>query len=115
GAMPANMWSGMIATLKDRWARRRLKEMADVIAQSVQSFEESPIDLATAVIGHLDMINAIRSQRRMGSLDEGVEALKEALGTPNLRGATTGLLALDNKLNGYKAGQLYVVGGRPGM
>lgn len=108
--------SGLVSTLKDRWARRSLLARADDIRDRAVLFSQDPYEIAADVILDLDTINAHRALKRGGTLDSSIDALKSALANPaGLHGATTGLLALDNKLNGYRAGQLYVIAGRPGM
>lgn len=115
-ALPATSLGGLIATLKDRWARRRLIESAGLVRSRATLFSEDPFVLAGECIAELDTINASHSSRASGSLDDTMRGVIASLDAPEaLRGASTGLLALDTKLNGYRAGQLYVIAGRPGM
>lgn len=112
-AMPLSSLSGMIGVAKDRWARRELlARAADIQARAVMT-NENPFDLATDMVLGLDEVNADRSESRIKTLDDAMSALDDA--PAKRRGATTGLLALDKKLNGYVPGQLYVIAGRPGM
>jgi len=114
--MPADSISGLIATLRDRWARRRLVECAQDIKDSAILFGEDPFALAGGAILDLNTIAATKTAARARSFDASVEELRASHREPaRLRGATTGLLSLDKKLNGYSRGQLYVIAGRPGM
>ncbi len=114
--VPVNMLGGVIAALKDRWARRTLIGISKSITENVEFFDADPYDIAGQTIMELDSISAVRAERAGGSIRQATDALFEniRLGT-GMRGDTTGLRVLDNKLNGYKAGQLYVIAGRPGM
>jgi replicative DNA helicase len=112
-AMPVNSIGGLVRIVKDRWARRELLASADLIKARAENFTESPYDLASEIIVSLDGITADRSERGAASLDAALEEVGKD--KPMNRGATTGLYALDNKLNGYVPGQLYVIAGRPGM
>lgn len=115
-AVPPNAIGGLVHTLKDRWARRELLASADAIRAGANAFEVDPYELAGETVSALDTINAHRSTRVAGTLDDGVRLLIDSLEhTERLKGPTTGLLTIDAKLNGYKAGQLYVIAGRPGM
>jgi len=112
-AMPLSSLSGMIGVAKDRWARRELlARAADIQARAVMT-NENPFDLATDLVLGLDEVNADRTESRIKTLDDAMSALDDA--PAKRRGATTGLMALDKKLNGYVPGQLYVIAGRPGM
>lgn len=111
-----NHVSGLIHTLKDRWARRRIIDSADDIKSRAVLFGEDPFAIASEAVADFDMVSASKARFRGGSLAESVASLQASHADPdNLRGVTTGLRALDKKLNGYKAGQLYVIAGRPGM
>ena len=114
--LPPSMMGGLVHTLKDRWARRQIMQNADDMRQRAVLFGEDPYAIVGDVILSLDTINAFRARKSAGSLDTGIAGLVASLDEPQqLRGATTGLMALDKKLNGYRAGQLYVIAGRPGM
>lgn len=114
--MPASSISGLTATLRDRWARRRLVEQAQDIKDRAVLFDQDPFEVAGDSILDLNTIAATRNAARAKTFDASVEALRASHREPErLRGATTGLLALDKKLNGYSRGQLYVIAGRPGM
>jgi len=112
-AMPVSSLGGMIAVAKDRWARRELLARADDIRARAVMTNENPFDLATDLVLGLDQVNADRTESRIKTLDDAMATLDDA--PAKRRGATTGLLALDKKLNGYVPGQLYVIAGRPGM
>jgi len=110
------MLGGLVSTMRDRWARRELVAAGDAMKSGAVQFEQDPFTLAQDMVLSLDGINASKSGSRAGSLDTGMERLMASLEAPEkLKGATTGIRALDRKLNGYKAGQLYVIAGRPGM
>lgn len=107
---------GLIATLKDRWARRQLLDHAQLIKDRAVLFDQDPFEVAGETILDLNTIAATKLPSKARSFDASVESLRASHKTPErLRGATTGLLAIDNKLNGYARGQLYVIAGRPGM
>lgn len=107
---------GLISTVKDRWARRALIEASDNAKAEAVRFDADPYDLARDTVLALDSISAARGHKRGGSLDQAMQSLMETTANPEkVRGASTGLYVLDNKINGYKPGQLYVIAGRPGM
>lgn len=112
-ALPVNTIPGVVAIVKDRWARRELLDQADQIRERADMFSENPYDLASDVIVSLDSINADRSGTKVKTLDTAMQNVREKKAVR--RGASTGLHALDVKLNGYVPGQLYVIAGRPGM
>lgn len=115
-AVPASSISGVIAIVKDRWARRTLIETAEDMKSAAVRFDADPYELAADGMIRLDSVTAHQAGRKSMSIEASMGRLQAMLDSPaELRGATTGLFALDNKLNGYKAGQLYVVAGRPGM
>lgn len=114
--VPADQISGLIATIKDRWARRELIAVAETVKAAAPQFGSDPFALAQDMVMSLDTLNAARAERTEGSIYDAATALIGSLDRPEgLRGVPTGLKALDRKLNGYKAGQLYVIAGRPGM
>lgn len=116
GAVPADQLGGLIATLKDRWARRELIAAADSMKAGAPMFSSDPYVIASDTVLALDTINAAKADRKGGTLSSAAGALFEHIRQPaGLRGAPTGLAALDKKLNGYMRGQLYVIAGRPGM
>lgn len=107
---------GLIATLKDRWARRKLIQTADDAKALATRFDADPYELAREAVLALDGVNAMKSHRKGGSLEQAMYALDEDTKDRNkAAGATTGLAVLDHKLNGYTRGHLYVIAGRPGM
>jgi replicative DNA helicase len=115
-AVPASSIGGVVSIVKDRWARRTIIDAADGMKEAAVRFDADPYELAAESMIRLDAVTAHQSARKSMSIEASMERLQAMLDNPtNLRGATTGLLALDNKLNAYKAGQLYVVAGRPGM
>lgn len=115
-ALPPPSIGGLIATVKDRWSRRVLLETADRITAAAKSLDVDPYEVAGEAMLSLDTVKASRAERTGGAMAQATRRLMDSLAQPvALRGASTGLLALDNKLNGYKAGQLYVIAGRPGM
>lgn len=115
-SVPANAIGGVVETLRDRWARRYLIESAGMLQARAKSFGEDPYAIAQDGVIDLDTINANRRGKHGGSLDTGMSALIASLDQPAaLKGASTGIASIDAKLNGYKAGQLYVIAGRPGM
>jgi replicative DNA helicase len=116
GALPVDQLGGLIATLKDRWARRQLLAAADAMKAAAPLFGQDPYAIASDTVLALDTINAAKAERRAGTLSSAAYALFEQIRQPEgLNGAPTGLTAIDKRLNGYKRGQLYVIAGRPGM
>jgi replicative DNA helicase len=115
--LPASQISGVIATLRDRWARREIISIAEGARIEATQFGAEPFQLSQDMVLSLDTINASRLDRKStATLATASTALLAALDHPEaLRGPTTGLLSLDKRLNGYRAGQLYVLAGRPGM
>lgn len=114
--LPVRSISGLIANLKDRWARRSLIEMAAKATEAAQTFEADPYEIASGCLLDLDTVLEVKQEKSGGSLKDATQALFEAMSDPDRqRGATTGLRILDAKLNGYRRGQLYVIAGRPGM
>lgn len=114
--LPVSSIGGLIATMKDRWARRSLINMADRAVDAATKFEADPYEIASGCLLDLDTVLEVKSDKAGGSLLRATRALIHDLENPdNTRGATTGVRILDTKLNGYRRGQLYVVAGRPGM
>jgi replicative DNA helicase len=106
----------LVATLKDRWARRSIVDMAQKSSAAAVTFEADPYDIASACLLDLDRILEVKAEKVGGSLARATRNLIEDIESPNQqRGATTGIRILDVKLNGYRRGQLYVIAGRPGM
>lgn len=115
-AVPVSSIGGVIRVVKDRWARRTLLEAAETIRESASRLDVDPYEMAADGMARLDAVTAHKAERKAISIETSMARLAQQIANPDtLRGASTGLLALDNKLNGYKAGQLYVVAGRPGM
>lgn len=114
--LPVNAIGGLVATLKDRWARRSIMEMAQRASDASVTFEADPYDIASGCLLDLDRILEVRAEKVGSSLASATRALIADIENPNQqRGATTGMRILDNRLNGYRRGQLYVIAGRPGM
>jgi replicative DNA helicase len=108
--------AGLVATLKDRWARRSLVNMAERSSAAAITFEADPYDIASGCLLDLDRILEVKAEKVGGSLLRATRALIADIENPDQqRGATTGIRILDVKLNGYRRGQLYVIAGRPGM
>jgi replicative DNA helicase len=107
---------GVLSVIKDRWARRSLKSMGDYVSRAATMLNSDPFILSTEATTQIDRINASRVQNDVGMMDVGVRKMLEAIRQPDrLKGATTGLKSIDKQINGYKRGQLYVIGARPGM
>jgi replicative DNA helicase len=114
--LPVNSIGGLVTTLKDRWARRSLMSMGHRAIEQAQQFEASPYTTASDCLSELDVLMEVQAAKSGVSLDQSMRDLFDDIRNPDsLRGATTGLRVLDNKLNGYRKGQLYVIAGRPGM
>lgn len=115
-ALDKRMIGGLAATLKDRWARRSLVDMAQKATTAAHSFEADPYEVASDCLSALDVLMEVKQEKAGGSLRQATQSLFEAMSSPGQQhGATTGIRILDNKLNGYRRGQLYVIAGRPGM
>jgi replicative DNA helicase len=115
-AMPLAHLSGYIATLHDRRARRVLSEQGDVLRETATRIDADPVEAAGAAIAALDDLSAARRESASATLYRAGEKLFAAIAaTDRRRSPTTGMPTLDRLLNGYAPGQLYVVGGRPGM
>lgn len=116
-ALPVSMLGGVMATVKDRWARRSLIEASQIIGGDALRFDADPYSVASDAVLALDTINAARHNREGdGSIAAATGALIDGIDHPETRrGPTTGVHALDVKLSGYVPGQLYVIAGRPGM
>jgi replicative DNA helicase len=116
GAVPANAIGGMIHTLKDRWARRTLSAIGQDMNARAVSFGEDPYEIALDTVLAMDGIHSSRTAAASDGFDHVMQdVVDKADKQDTMRGATTGLRLLDNKVHGYKRGQLYVVAGRPGM
>lgn len=114
--LTVKMIAGLVANLKDRWARRSLVDMAARATDAAQSFEADPYEVASGCLLDLDALMEVKQEKAGGSLASAAQALITAIDSPEgQHGATTGLRILDTKLNGYRRGQLYVIAGRPGM
>lgn len=116
GGMPASYITGMMETLRDRWRRRQIIEAAQIAIIEAETIGSDPVEIAVNATSQIDTVSAAGATRKGVTIAQALAGLMEQLDAPAaLRGATTGLHALDNKLNGFKAGQLYVFAGRPGM
>ena len=114
--LPTSMLGGLVATLKDRWARRTLAGMADLAKQQSTMFGADPYDVASECLATIDQVMEVQAEKSGSSLAAAGRQFFDDIRDPdNLRGDTTGIRLLDNKLNGYRRGQLYVIAGRPGM
>lgn len=115
-ALPVAMIGGLVATIKDRWMRRTLREMGALALEQSQVLGSDPTELASQCASQLDTMMGVASDRAGVSLAQAGQEFFDNIRDPdNLRGDTTGIVVLDNKLNGYRRGQLYVIAGRPGM
>lgn len=114
--LPTSMVGGLVATVKDRWARRKIAEMAGEAGASATSFEHDPYSIAGNCMAALDEIMEVQAQKSGSSLAEAGRQFFDDIQNPQLlHGDTTGLSILDKKMNGFRRGQLYVIAGRPGM
>jgi replicative DNA helicase len=115
-AVPQSSLGGVVDILKDRWQRRTILAAAEAMTAAVGQIECDPVSVAAETLGALDSVVSSKATSRMVSMAEAVGKLTARMQNPNgTRGATTGYMSLDGKLNGYAPGQLYVIGGRPGM
>jgi replicative DNA helicase len=114
-AMPLAYLSGSLAILRDRWARRALAAEGQNMILAAAELQTDPFTMAAEVIGALDSINVATGENAVGSLYQGNEVLLSTPVDDSSRSPTTGIEVLDELLNGYAPGKLYVVAGRPGM
>ncbi len=115
-SMPVAMIGGLLQTVKDRWARRVLSEMGQAAIDQSQMHGADPYEVASNSLAAIDTVMEVQAEKSGSSLAEAGKQFFEDIANPdNLKGDTTGLHILDNKLNGFRRGQLYVVAGRPGM
>lgn len=115
-ALPVRMIGGLLQTLKDRWLRRTLTEMGHLAVEQAKLQHADPYEVASNCLSDLDVVMEVQAEKSGTSLGEAGRQYFEDIRNPDLlKGDTTGLRVLDDKLNGYRRGQLYVVAGRPGM
>ncbi len=115
-ALPSVMLPSLVHGLRERWARRELIALSDRMRSDAVSFDADPYKVASDAIVTVDEITSVREGRATHTMAEAVDGLFEDIRNADaMRGFSTGLAALDNKLNGYQRGQLYVFAGRPGM
>lgn len=116
-AVPLAMLSGSLAVLKDRWARRILAREAQQLARDAVAIDVDPQDAATDMLAALDVVTASHGEQVAGSLAESSRDFLERISLPDDDSplVTTGLRSLDEALNGYMPGKVYVIAARPGM
>lgn len=118
--VPENQMGGLVATLKDRWARRRLLTAADGIKAEAVMLASDPFSLATDIVGDLDAITAASrsSSARRVSIGQAVEVAREAAEDRAKNGVasgvTWGLTDLDAVTKLYP-GELTICAARPSM
>lgn len=115
-AVSTSQIPGVLSIVKDRWARRSLKALGHYVSEGADLLATDPFGMTQEVTSQIDRLNASRVQSEVGSMSDSVNKMLEAIRKPDrLKGATTGIPSIDRKINGYKKGQLYVIGARPGM
>ena len=115
-AVHKQAFGGIKETLLNRWQRRQLLRASDELRFAATKFEIDPVTVADAVAGELSDLNlGERTNTTHTIFQAAQDLLADLKNSSGMRGAPTGLRSLDKKLNGYKAGQLYVIAGRPGM
>lgn len=116
-ACPPMTVGGVVASLRERWARRRINEVATAAAARALNAGQDPFGLASEIVADIDGVAAARSGQDAVMLGATVSDLIDTVAEPraSTRGATTGLRLVDERVDGYRAGHLYVVAGRPGM
>lgn len=115
-AVSTSQIPGVLSVIKDKWARRSLVSMGDYVARAASHLASDPFILSQEVTTQIDRLNASRVQSEIGMMSAGIDKMLEAIRHPDrLKGATTGIASIDRQINGYKRGQLYVIGARPGM
>lgn len=118
--LPAAQLGGLLATLRDRWARRELLVTADGLKAAAAMFGETPYATASTAISSLDLIasaNASKSARRV-TVAEAAEAARTAaedrIKHGVVSGVTWGLADLDRVTKLYP-GELTICAARPSM
>lgn len=118
--LPMSQLGGVVATLRDRWARRELLIAADGLKAAATMFGETPFDTAAGAISALDLItsaNTSKSARRV-SVAEAAEAARTAaedrIKHGVVAGVTWGLADLDRVTKLYP-GELTICAARPSM
>lgn len=101
--------TGQAAEIKELANQRRLKEAAELILQTSKPTAETIIELDKVLL-QVESNNTTPFRTISDRLDEHLDALTK----PNTN-ATSGLAALDDLLNGFRPGGLYVIGARPGI
>ena len=115
-ALPLTHLSGPLSILKDRWARRHMLAEAAILRDDAQDMDRDPFETAGASVASLDVIVGSNGEHMAADLALGTKELIASLDAPERRRfVTTGIAVLDEQLNGYAPGKLYVVAGRPGM
>ncbi|TDQ63592.1 replicative DNA helicase [Maritalea mobilis] len=115
-SMPSTTLSDLIHTLRDLWARRKMRDDALQVIEIADDPNVDPFGVATTAVAEFGSIAASQGTQESGTLEQGFDALLYSIDHQDeMRGATTGIRALDEKLNGYKRGSFYVIAGRPGM
>ncbi|MGU3496372.1 replicative DNA helicase [Xanthobacteraceae bacterium A53D] len=117
-AAPPMMVRGYAADLRDLWAARAVAEAAARTA----STEGMPDAKLRALFDDIDDVRAALSEAK-GTRETAADSARLVLehinsvrmGEAQTSGATTGFADLDRAMLGYRAGELVVAGGRPGM
>lgn len=119
-AVPLTEADGLVALLKDRWARRQMIEATQAIAMAAQQFGQDPFALAADAIAGLDAIATIaapKSAARVTVAQAGEAALNHALDRSQhgvVSGVTWGLADL-NRVTRLHPGELTICAARPSM
>lgn len=107
---------GVMAIVRDRWARRVLASTGEHVGKFVRDAANDPFSLSEEIIAQAERIQSVRKVKAAGYLDKGGNGMVIDLKTKKkVRSFTTGLASLDRKIGQYRAGQLYVVAARPAM
>lgn len=115
-AVAADQVPAIINVVRDRWARRTLHGIGSIMAKEADRFEADPFVMAAEISADIDRLHASRVTSDNEMLAESSRKLIEAIrNREDTAGCTTGLARLDDMLNGYKPGQLYVIAARPAM
>lgn len=115
-ALPITAVHGLIEVIKELWARRQLTDNAAYVRNHASDPEFDPFELTANSVSFLDSINAARNARESGFLSDGALGVLNNLSNPSEgKAPSTGLRSLDRIINGYPAGKMYVIAGRPGM
>lgn len=115
-SVPPAQIPAVMDVVRDRWARRTLYGVGNMLAKEADKFDLDPFALSGELAATIEAINGSRAAVEASTIDQSIDDTLARLERKDvIAGPTTGLAAIDEKLNGYKPGQLYVIAARPAM